>query len=158
VRCGVLFFPSVLIQLIGFERGSAHQFARQGIVEIGLDLLTQFAETFAIKVEFAREPGGTFAFGNPAQQQNDCRGRLAGFDKHGTGQNGVRALAASAAVRRKERMFSEQPAVGAAATRADQTSRMEILLKPRNTGRIIEQFDNWKVYHATEYTMHTQAP
>jgi hypothetical protein len=72
-----------------------------------LDLLPQLAEAFAIKAEFAREPGGTFAFGNPAQQQNDGRRRLTGFDKHGAGQDGIGALAASAAVCRRERMFSE---------------------------------------------------
>jgi hypothetical protein len=122
-----------------------------------LDVLTQLAEAFAIKVEFAREPGGTFAFGNPAQQQNDCRRRLAGFDKHSAGQDGVGALAASAAVRRIERMFSEQPAVGALAARACQPSRMEMPLKPRHTRRIIKQLGDWKVYHAWKYTMHTQA-
>jgi hypothetical protein len=73
------FFPSVLIQLICLERRSTDQFTRQRIVEIDLDLLTQLAEAFAIKAEVTREPCSTFAFGNPAQQQNDGGRRLMVF-------------------------------------------------------------------------------
>ena len=54
------FFPGVLIRLIGFEGGPTHHLAGESVIEIGLDLLADLAQAFAIEVKLAGESGGTF--------------------------------------------------------------------------------------------------
>src|SRR5215218_356462 len=100
------------------------------MVEIGLDVLTQLPEMLTIDMQFAREAGGTFALGNPTQEQHDCGRVLAGLLKHTASEDGVRTLALAAAIGREVLMATEQPAVSALAARAHQATRMEMLLKP----------------------------
>ncbi len=120
-------------------------------------LLSQFAEAFAIKVEFTRKARSTFAFGNSAQQQYDRRRPLPGLFEHTAGQDRIGALASATAIGWKVTVSTEQPAVAAVTPWARQVCRMEMLLKPRDTRRFVQQLGDRKGYHAWQYTMHTQA-
>jgi hypothetical protein len=42
-----------------------------------------------VDMQFAREAGSTFAFGNPTQQQHDGRRPLPGLLENAAGQDGV---------------------------------------------------------------------
>jgi hypothetical protein len=146
------FFPGVLIQLIGFEGGPTHHLAGESVIEIGLDLLADLAQAFAIEVKLAGESGGTFASGNPTQQHDNRRRTLTGFGKYGASQDGVGALTLSAAIGREVVMPTEEAALCALAA---WTYQAEVLLKPCDTHGIIEQLSYGKVNHAGQYTMHT---
>src|SRR5689334_252733 len=88
----------MLIQFICLKCRSGHQFARESLIEIGLDLLAQFAKALTIQVEFAREARGAFTFGNPTQQQqNGCR-PVACLLEDAACQDGVGTLASTTAV------------------------------------------------------------
>jgi hypothetical protein len=45
--CGVLFFPGVVVQLVGFEGCPLHHLDRGGLVEVTLNTLPQGMELFA---------------------------------------------------------------------------------------------------------------
>lgn len=138
--------------LIGFEGGPTHHLAGESVIEIGLDLLADLAQAFAIEVKLAGESGGTFAFGNPTQQHDNRRRTPTGFGKYGASQDGVGALTLSAAIGREVVMPTEEAALCALAA---WTYQAEVLLKPCDTHGIIEQLSYGKVNHAGQYTMHT---
>jgi hypothetical protein len=143
----VLFFPGVLIEFVGFKGRALHQIAWRALVQIGLDPLTQRMHLFAGQLEFAGQARSRFAFGDAAQQQYQCSGRLAGFLERGIGQQGIVAITVAAAIGRKVFLLTEEPASRTPAMRTDEALGMQVALQPDHANARIEQLGDRKVYH-----------
>jgi hypothetical protein len=146
-RWGVLFFCGVLIEFVGLEGRSLHQIGRCTLAQVRLDPLAQRMQLLTRQAEFARQTRGRFAFGDAAEQENQGRGRLAGFFERRAGQQGVVAIAVATAVGRKVFLLPKEAAISAPTAGADEAIRVEVALQPDHADAGIEQLGNRKINH-----------
>jgi hypothetical protein len=147
-RWGVLFFPRVLVQLVGLKSGAGHDIGRRGLIEVGLEALPQGMELLARQAQFAREARRGFALGHPAEQQHKGRWALPGFLEDGPGQQGVVAIAAPTAVGRKVALCTEQAPLGMPTARACQPVRVQVTFQPESADAIVQELGNRAITHA----------
>jgi hypothetical protein len=64
-RCGVLFFPRVLVEFVGFVGGAYHPSRRARIIKVGLNTLSQYMELLVWEPQLAGEAGRRLTLGRP---------------------------------------------------------------------------------------------
>jgi hypothetical protein len=65
-RCGVLFFPRVLIPFIRLEDRASYRLRRRRVVQVGVEVPPQRMELLARQAQLARQAGCRLACGHTA--------------------------------------------------------------------------------------------
>jgi hypothetical protein len=147
--CFLLFFPRVLVQLVGLE-GSLpfhHRFGK-AIIQVGLKALAQGAHLLARDTQFARKAAGALAFGEAPQQEHQRGGCLSGLGKSGVGQDSVVAVAGLAAEGRELAALLGNAPLGGAAAWALESLWVQVFFQPGQASGLIHQAIKGKVKHA----------
>jgi hypothetical protein len=146
-RCGVLFFPGVLVQFVGFKRRAGHHIGWCGVVQVRLHPLAQRVQLLAGHAQLAGQARSGFAFRNAAQQEYERRWALTGLFKYRVGQERIVAVTCTATVGRKVALLPEEAALGAMTVRACEPVRMQVTLQPDEADAVIQQFGNREIKH-----------
>src|SRR6266508_1076267 len=129
-RCGVLFFPSVLVELIHLERLAIHRIGWRVVVHIGLDPLPQRMDGLARELEFTRQSRCRFALGDTTEQEYQSGWPLATAFKGRAAEERIVAVALTTAIGVVVALRTKPAAASAPARGADKACWVQMPLQP----------------------------